>query len=127
MAFRLIIILITVFAISCKKKDQKQKTPVVVTVDSVMDFDKRKWRAAHGTDYPYRDAMLKNLMDSGILKNQPKDSIIRLLGNPDRSDKGHLFYKIEQQQMGILTLRVKTMVIKLSNDSIVEWVKIHGG
>lgn len=76
-------------------------------------------------DYPYRDNMLKDLLAKDTLHRVKKDSLLSLLGSPDRRDSNYLFYMIAQRRLGVLPLHTKTMVIKLTKDSAVEWVKIH--
>jgi len=90
-------------------------------------FDKTKWLTKEGEAYPYRDDMLQNLVDSVNLKNISYDSLINILGQPDRINEGHLYYNISRKEMGAVTLGSKTFVIKLKADSTVEWRKIHGG
>jgi hypothetical protein len=94
---------------------------------SLQKFDKIKWLTKENTDYPLRNEMLKNLIDSVTLNGLKYSKLIDLLGQPDRTDNGHLFYLISQQRMGGFPLSTKTLVIKLTSDSTVEWRKIHGG
>lgn len=71
--------------------------------------------------------MLKDLIDNHPLNGIRKEELIDLLGQPDRSDKGYLFYSIAQRRIYFFPLQTKTLVIKLARDSTVEWRKIHGG
>lgn len=71
--------------------------------------------------------MLDDLIDSVTLKGLRHDSLINLLGQPDRIENGHLFYNIHRKEIVSFTLSTKTFVIKLTKDSTVEWRKIHGG
>lgn len=90
-------------------------------------FDKLKWQTKEDDTYPYRDAMLEDLIDSVALKGIPYDSLINILGQPDRVNDGHLYYNVSRKEIGVVTLGTKTFVIKLKTDSTVEWRKIHGG
>lgn len=90
-------------------------------------FDKTKWQAKDGEAYPYRDDMLSDLINNVNLKNINYDSLINILGQPDRVNEGHLYYNISRKEMGVVTLGTKSFVIKLKPDSTVEWRKIHGG
>ncbi len=110
------------FITSC---DNKKKEDVSAT--SHKNFDKVQWQAKEGEAYPYRDELLQNLIDSVNLKNIPYDSIINILGQPDRVNEGHLYYNISRKEMGAVTLGTKSFVIKLKADSTVEWRKVHGG
>lgn len=108
------LLLIAVFLFSCKKETE-EKT-----------FDAQQWRRQQGASYPERAAMLQDLLQHRQLHGIFKDSLMRLLGPPDRSNEGYLYYKISETKMGFLPLQVRTLVIKLKADSTVEWRKIHG-
>ena len=78
-----------------------------------------------GDAYPYRDKILNDLIGSVKLHGLKKDSVENLLGEPNRRDSGYLFYLIKQDRFGGLVVHTKTLVIKLTRDSTVEWRKIH--
>jgi hypothetical protein len=103
--------------LGCKNKEVKR--------DKEQKFDKTKWGIQRDEAYPYRDQMLNDLMTNYELHGIRKDSVVHLLGQPNRSDSGHLFYTIAQKRFGIFPLHTKTFVIKLTKDSTVEWRKIH--
>jgi len=88
-------------------------------------FDKTKWLTKEDDAYPYRNEMLDDLINNITLKGLKKDELIDLLGPPTRTDADYLFYTIAQPHIGILTLSNKSLVIKLTSDSTVEWRKIH--
>lgn len=89
-------------------------------------FDDTKWRIKVGPDYPFRNNMVEDLMNNQGLRNLRSDEIVELLGEPDRTDNGHLFYRINQTRVaGLWPLHTKTMVIQLAEDSTVNWIKIH--
>ena len=88
-------------------------------------FDKTKWSTRDEQDYPYRDNMLNDLMTNQRLHGLKRDSLINLLGAPDRLDSSYLFYRIAQERVGSFPIHTKTLVIKLTKDSTVEWRKIH--
>jgi hypothetical protein len=112
--------LLTLFILCClacnnTKQDENQEK-----------FDKIKWGTKNGREYPYRDKMLKDLIANGNLKGLKKDEVLDLLGQPDRTDNGHLFYTVDQEVFAnIMPLHTKSLVIKLNKDSTVEWRKIH--
>lgn len=120
MKFNMLFIALLLFIGACNNdKDTVAKTYV--------KFDKTKWQAKEGEAYPYRDAMLKDLIDSVNLKNINYDSLINILGQPNRVNEGHLYYNISRKEIGVITLGTKSFVIKLKPDSTVEWRKIYGG
>ena len=114
MQMRNLILPVLLLCFGCKTKKQ----------ESQEKFDKTKWAVQEDLDYPYRDAMLNDLMNSYELHGVRKDSIYNLLGSPDRTDSGYLFYKVAQQRLGYFILHTKTLVIKLASDTV-EWRKIH--
>ena len=89
-------------------------------------FNAAKWRVKEGEDYPFREKMLKNLVDSVPLKGIKYAQLIQLLGPPDRVDSSYLFYRVFQKRIDLFPISTKTLVIKLTQDSPVEWRKIHG-
>jgi hypothetical protein len=95
--------------------------------ETYVKFDKTKWQSKEGEAFPYRDDMLKDLIDSVDLKNISYDSLINILGQPDRVNEGHLYYNVYKKEIGFVTLGTKAFVIKLKPDSTVEWRKIYGG
>ncbi len=88
-------------------------------------FDKAKWKIKSGDDYPYRDKMYKYLITNDTLKGMKKSELLDFLGAPNRTDSNYLFYEIAQKRLGFFPLHTKTLVIKLVDDSTVEWRKIH--
>jgi hypothetical protein len=88
-------------------------------------FDKIKWRKKKDMDYPYRERMLEDLLNNHHLKELKKDEVLDLLGQPDRIDGYYLFYLIAQQRISFFPLHTKTLVINLSPDSTINWIKIH--
>lgn len=91
-------------------------------------FDKIKWLTKEGNTYPYRDAMLKDLIDNYLVHGLKKDDLLDMLGEPNRTNEGHLYYTLTQTHFANLPvpLRTKTLVVKLTKDNTVEWRKIHG-
>lgn len=89
-------------------------------------FDATKWKIKEGDDYPFRENMLKDLVENVTLKGIKHDQLIQLLGRPDRVDSSYLFYRVFQKRIDFFPLSTKTLVIKLTKDSTVEWRKIHG-
>ncbi|HEX8459803.1 MAG TPA: hypothetical protein VF623_00170 [Segetibacter sp.] len=114
--------LLTLFLLcflACKNKVQDDKPE---------KFDRQKWATMNDMNYPYRAGMLKNLIDSVKLKGLKKEEVINLLGEPNRTDSGYLFYNVSREYFGntSFVINSKTLVIKIGKDSTVEWRKIHG-
>jgi hypothetical protein len=118
MRFRNLFPLLVVCLLACKNKNQ----------DAVIQgktFDKAKWAVKNNDSYPYRNEMLNDFIANYKIHGLKKDSLLSLLGQPDRSENGHLYYMIAQERLWLITLHTKTLVIKLTKDSTVEWRKIH--
>jgi hypothetical protein len=92
---------------------------------SEMTFDKSKWAVKEGGDYPYRDQMVNDVLYNDTIRSLNGEEILGLLGKPDRINEGHLYYRITETSLGFWTLHAKTLVIKLSADNSIEWIKLH--
>ncbi|TBX69937.1 hypothetical protein EZL74_05840 [Flavobacterium silvisoli] len=119
MKTKILILLIAFTFLSCKTNNSETDGKAKMT------FEKAKWIEIKGGDYPYRDEMLSDLMESGILKTLHKQEVLELLGEPNRTDENFLFYTVSQQRLAFWPLHTKTLVIKFSGENTVEWVKIH--
>lgn len=111
MKTKIYILLLSLCCFACNKVREEK---VVTSTTSEMAFDKTKWNTKSGTDYPFRNELLKKLRETDTLRHLKQEEIIALLGEPDRIDKEYLFYKIAQKHIGILPVHTKTLVIKLS-------------
>lgn len=90
-----------------------------------LSFDQSKWEYREKASYPYRDQMLKDLMEHNKLKYLGEKEVLTLLGEPERQDGDYLFYEINRTRFILFTLHTKTLVIKLSRDSTANKVMIH--
>ena len=90
------------------------------------EFNKAKWAIQIGKEYPYRDNMLHNLIANKRLNGLKRDSILNLLGQPNRNDSNFIFYMVAQKMLaGVFPLHTKMLVIKFSYDSTVIAAKIY--
>lgn len=90
-----------------------------------IDIDRKKWNVKDGSDYPYRELMLNDILYNDTIRSFKREDIIDLLGDPDRINENHPIYTIFQKRLWKWPLHTKTMVIKLSSDNSVEWIKVH--
>lgn len=88
-------------------------------------FDKRKWRVRDESDYPYREELLPSILYNDSIRTMSKEEVVDMLGPPDRSNEGFLYYMISQTRLGFWPLKTKTMVVKITGDDRVEWIKVH--
>ena len=111
--------------VACQPDIDKKGNTSIAASEPQVPFDAQKWGVRSGKDYPYREEMLSTLVYTDTLRKMTKDSILDVLGAPDRRNEGHLYYQISQTRLGPLPLRSKYMVIKLSSENSVEWIKIY--
>ena len=118
MRLKNLLILLLLFSTACKDTSENKKEK----------FDKIKWQTKEGNKYPHRDAMLKDLIDNHLVHGLKKDDVLDMLGEPNRTNEGHLYYTLTKTHFANLPVRLhtKTLVVKLTKDSTVEWRKIHG-
>ncbi|MGP8216072.1 MAG: hypothetical protein ACLQQ4_10945 [Bacteroidia bacterium] len=103
-----------------------------------MKFDKTGWMEDDGTHtYPYRNAMLDDLLKHHKLKGLKNSQLIDLIGSPENNyarngDTIFIYYNIVMKYDGTDPYYSKKLSIKLSKDSIVqsykvtEWNKVEG-
>jgi hypothetical protein len=117
MKLQILIMLFLAGAVSCKHKTEIKEQV----------FDKEKWTVKKENKYVYRNAMVKDLMENRKLHGTKRDSVLNVLGAPNRQDTGYLFYTVDQRFLAntLFPIHTKTMVIHFRKDSTVEWVKIH--
>ncbi len=122
MQLKILLLLLAICCLACNNGKAKKEVSETTTA---IEFDTTKWRTKDGDDYPYRDELLTYLITDNKLKGWKKDSVVALLGQPDKIDSNYLFYSIAQKRIGFFPMHTKTLVIKLAADSTVEWRKIH--
>jgi hypothetical protein len=123
--------LLFVCSLACNNAQEQKAGNKESETKAEIKFDTTKWSVRKENnfsqpEYPYRNEMLKDLIDHYHLKGLKKDELIDLLGKPDHTDSGYMFYLVAQKRIYFFPLRTKTLVIKLASDSTVEWRKIHG-
>ena len=74
-------------------------------------------------EFPHRAAMLDELVYCDTLRTLVGEEIIGLLGEPYRRNGNYLYYEVERDQAGFVTLHTTTLVIKVT-DSL-DLVMIH--
>ncbi|UOK41487.1 MULTISPECIES: hypothetical protein [Flavobacterium] len=125
MRIQLLALCFILSCLSCKNSDDGNLQEENQSSEKTITFDKTKWNTKDGQDYPYRDKMLTDLRANDKLKKLNKSQVLALLGQPNREDKNYLFYTIAQERLGFFPLHTKTLVLRLSDKSMVEAVLIH--
>ena len=126
MHLRFLIILLFLSGSACNNDGKNRSENVNQQTEANTPFDKTKWGVKEGNKYPYREQMLDAVLYSDSIRTLKENEIIDLLGPPDNIKENHLYYKITENRFGMWTLSTKTIVIKLSEDDSVDWIKMHG-
>ena len=126
MHLRFLIILLFLSGSACNNDGKNRSENVNQQTEANTPFDKTKWGVKEGNKYPYREQMLDAVLYSDSIRTLKENEIIDLLGAPDNIKENHLYYKITENRFGMWTLSTKTIVIKLSEDDSVDWIKMHG-
>jgi hypothetical protein len=95
---------------------------------SDMKFDKSKWELKSGDlNYTYRKLMINDLLNSYKWAGTKKDSVIKLLGEPDVIEEDiFMLYHYEQKFLfGNFPLSTQSLVIHLVNDSTVKLARTN--
>jgi hypothetical protein len=125
MRLKAVLVSLVLFFFACNTEQDVKSGAKESSAKSEIPFDKTKWAAKEGLDYPFREQMLNNILHNDTIRTLNRDEITDLLGAPDRSNEGHLYYMVVQKRLGSWPLHTKTMVIKLLGDDTIEWIKIH--
>ena len=125
MRLKIFLLLLMISSFACKAdKNEPSATKESIT-KAEMPFDKTLWREMEDLDYIYREQMYKEVVYNDTIRTLNKNEILELLGEPDYTNDGHLYYTISRKRMGQWTLHAKTVVIKTRVDNTIEWIKIH--
>lgn len=124
MQIRFTLVIIFLICIGCKRDAEKVDDDIKSALNEVK-FDKTKWGTKEDSEYPYREQMLHDIVYNDAIRELTKNELLELLGEPDRSNKGHLYYMISQKKLGFWPIKTKTLVIKLKEDNTIDWIKIH--
>lgn len=111
--------------LACNTATEEESENQEMKPDRELAFDETKWKTKEGSDYPFRDKMLNDVIHNDSIRSLNKDEILFLLGEPDRSNENYLYYMITRKRLVLWTLHSKTMVIKFDEDNDIEWIKIH--
>lgn len=124
--FNFLLPALLLFLFSCNDAGEQQKGEQSAKPGTDISFDREKWASKEDGEYPYRGQMVKDVVYNDTIRTLSATELIELLGAPDRTNDGHLYYHISRTGLGPVTLNAKTMVVKLTDDQTIEWIKIHG-
>lgn len=69
--------------------------------------------------------MVHEVMGNKELRMLTPDSLIQILGQPDRRAGNYLYYTLRKTHWGPITLHTRTLVILYNENQCVEWMKLH--
>ncbi len=120
----LILALLPLSAISCRHDATEVSDQEVFEVTD-RQFDQELWGIKQGYNYPYREQMLKDVVYDETIRLLKKEQLLEVLGEPDRVQQDYLYYRVTEKRLWFWTLHTKTLVIKLTTEGTVDWIKIH--
>ncbi len=117
---RYLVILLIVFVLACADdKPPKNQPPAIEET-----FTSQGWKQVVDGEFPNREKMLGSLMASDTLRGMNRGDILELLGDPLREENNHMFYRIREDKIGLMTLRTRTLVIALK-DGKAQRILVH--
>ncbi|MGB8191153.1 MAG: hypothetical protein WCF67_04495, partial [Chitinophagaceae bacterium] len=78
-----LLFVLLLFCSACNSKKEQ---------DADIRFNKTKWNEKSGGNYKYRKHMIKDLLNNYQWAGIKRDSVIKMLGEPDGLDEGNLLY-----------------------------------
>ena len=106
------ILLLFVFCSGCRNNDKAIPD---------IKFERAKWDIKNDDIYTYRMQMVKDLLTNYKWSGIKKDSVIKLLGEPDEiEDDTFLIYNFHQSPFGFAPFSSKQFIIELAADSTVK-------
>lgn len=121
---KILLLVLMVFSFIGCKSDSESTTPKQEETAKVV-FNKQQWLVAKAGKYPYRDAMVNDVLYNDTIRSLNQQQIKTLLGTPEKEVDNHWYYLIDNSQLGSWTLHEKTMVIKFTSATKIEWIKLH--
>ena len=125
MKIKLASFIIFMICVSCNSDSNLNKEDQNLNTGKETVFDQNQWKVKEGDNYPFRDKMLNDVVYNDTVRSLNKDQVLELLGKADKNQDNHLYYLIKKKQLFSWPLHTKHMVIKFTNDSTIEWIKIH--
>ena len=100
------------FGSACSNKDE---------VKADIKFERAKWDIKDDDIYTYRKQMVNDLLTNYKWAGIKKDSVIKLLGEPDEIEEDtFLIYNFNQSPFGFAPFSSKQFIIELAADSTVK-------
>ncbi len=101
-----LLLLLLLFCSACSNKNEASKPDT--------KFERTKWDTKDGANYTYRNQMVNDLLKNYNWPGLKKDSVLKLLGEPDGIEENiFMLYNYEQKHLGFFPLSTKSLVIQL--------------
>jgi len=112
------LLLLLLICSACHNNEEATKSDI--------SFERTKWDAKDGVNYTYRKQMVNDLLNNYKWPGVKKDSVLKLLGEPDVVEEGiFLLYHYEQKRLGGFPLSTQSLVIELATDSMVKLARTN--
>lgn len=103
---------------------------ILTSCETQIKFDSSKWKEYRDLEvYPYRESMLRDIIDNKRLTGQKYQSVIDSLGQPanyaDKKENELWYPVIVDYGTDIDPVYTKHLTVTMSNDSTVEKVEIR--
>ena len=118
-----ILLFVFLSCFACKKS--KKEDFEALNSQPVLELNKTNWNTKEGEKYSYRELLLDSVVYNKKIRSLGKNELLNLLGEPNRMENNHLYYTISQEKIGLWPLHTKTVVIKLSENDTITWIKVH--
>jgi hypothetical protein len=119
------LVLLGLFGAACKPDAPQKKVEALPEMAIDSTFDPALWQQKEEDKFPYRERMYRQLLYSDTLRQRTKAEIVRLLGEPDRTGEGHIYYQVKGTQVGPVLFFSKFLVFKFTEADSVEWIKVY--
>jgi len=119
------LLLVFVSLLACKDKNQNESSSGENEIKQNVPFDENKWKIKEGDDYPFRESMVKDILKDMELRKLNKDQFIEKFGEANKVNENHYYYLVAQKRLNIWPLHTTTLVVKLNDENMVEWIKLH--
>jgi hypothetical protein len=108
-----LLLLLFLFCSACESNDEAAKTDI--------KFDRSKWDTKDGATYTYRKQMINDLIKNYKWPGVKKDSVVKLLGQPNEIEEDtFMIYDYHQNPLGLFEFSGKSLVFELSPDNTVK-------
>ena len=108
-----LLFLLVLFCSACSNKNEASKEDI--------KFERTKWDMKDDGTYTYRKQMVHDLLNNYKWAGIKKDSVIKLLGQPDEiEDNIFMIYNYSQNAFGFSPFSPKQLIIELTPDSTVK-------